>query len=228
MSAPRKGKTICPECGKEHDIWIWNSINLEQHPEASDKLRSLEYFRRRCPQCGKQSIVLYPLACYDRRWNVLVQLHAGENRERFFHLDEQMEGGMRLCTVYHAEDLAEKVLALQNGRDDRIVEMCKFWMLLKFAKHLNDFELDRLYYSIEDGEEKIVGVDVDGRKAIADFPRNVYRQFDEAFREVLPLARAKNNEYTTEWADTFVREHIDLLNGIRYCISSRRKATIKP
>ena len=50
MSAPRKGKTICPECGKEHDIWIWNSINLEQHPEASDKLRSLEYFRRRCPQ----------------------------------------------------------------------------------------------------------------------------------------------------------------------------------
>ena len=215
MSAPRKGKTICSVCGKEYDIWIWDSINLEQHPEASKKLRNMEYFRRCCPHCGKQSIVLYPLACYDRRWNVLLQLHAGEDWERFFHLDEQMEDGMRLCTLYHAEDLAEKVLALQNGRDDRIVEMCKFWMLLKFAKHLNDFKLDRLYYSIEDGKEKIVGVDVNGQKAIAVFPRNVYRQFEEVFKGVLPLARAKYDEYTTEWADAFVREHIDLLKQIR-------------
>ena len=215
MSAPRKGKTICSACGKEYDIWIWDSINLERHPEASEKLRNMEYFRRRCPQCGKQRIILYPLACYDRRWNVLLQLHAGEDWERFFHLDEQMEDGMRLCSVYHAEDLAEKVQALQNGRDDRIVEMCKFWMLLKFAKYLHNFELDRLYYSIEDGKEKIVGVDVDGRKAIADFPCNVYRQFGEAFKGVLPLARAKYDEYTTEWADAFVREHIELLYGIQ-------------
>ena len=188
MSAPRKGKTICSACGKEYDIWIWDSINLERHPEASEKLRNMEYFRRRCPQCGKQRIILYPLA---------------------------LEDGMRLCSVYHAEDLAEKVQALQNGRDDRIVEMCKFWMLLKFAKYLHNFELDRLYYSIEDGKEKIVGVDVDGRKAIADFPCNVYRQFGEAFKGVLPLARAKYDEYTTEWADAFVREHIELLYGIQ-------------
>lgn len=215
MSAPRKEKTICSECGRAYGIWIWDSINLEQHPEASDKLRNLEYFRRRCPHCGKQNVELYPLACYDRTQKVLVQLHAGGNWERFFHLDERMEDGMRLCMVYHAEDLAEKVLALQNGRDDRIVEMCKFWILLIFAKHLNDFELDRLYYSIEDGKEKIVGVDVNGRKTIADFPQNVYRQFGEAFKAVLPLARAKYNEYTTEWADAFVREHLHLLNGIR-------------
>ncbi len=213
MSAPRKEKTTCSECEREYDIWIWDSINLERHPETSDKLRNLEYFRRHCPHCGKQSVILYPLACYDRRWNVLLQLYTGEDWERFFHLEERLEDGMRLCMVYTAEDLAEKVLALQNGRDDRIVEMCKFWMLLRFAKHLNNFELDRLYYSIEDGEEKIVGVDVDGRKAVADFPRNVYRQFSEAFKEVLPLARAKFNEYTTEWADGFVREHLDLLRG---------------
>ncbi len=213
MSAPRKRKAICSECGKEYDMWIWDSINLERHPEASEKLRNLEYFRRRCPHCGKQSIVLHPLACYDRRWNVLLQLHAGEDWERFFHLDERMEDGMRLCMVYTAEDLAEKVLALQNGRDDRIVEMCKFWMLLKFAKFLNDFELDRLVYSIEDGKEKIVGVDADGKKAIADFPWNVYRQFEKSFRDVLPLARAKHDEYTTEWADGFIREHIDLLRN---------------
>lgn len=214
MSAPRKGKTICSACGKEYDIWIWNSINLERHPEASEKLRNMEYFRRRCPHCGKESVEAYPMACYDRGLNVLVQLWAGEDSECFFYLDERMEDGMRLCKVYHAEDLAEKVLALQNGRDDRIVEMCKFWMLFKFAKHLNDFELDRLYYSIEDGREKIVGVDVNGKKAIADFPRNVYRQFGAAFKDILPLARAKYDEYTTEWADAFVREHIDLLRKV--------------
>ena len=211
MSFPRRGKTVCPGCGGAYAVWFWDSIDLERHPEASQKLRDKEYFRRTCPFCGEQTLERYPLACYDRRKNVLVQLRAGENRERFFHLDERMENGMRLCCVYNVEDLAEKALALQNGRDDRIVEMCKFWMLLKFAKYLNDFELDRLYYSIEDGKEKIVGIDVDGRKAIADFPCNVYRQFGEAFKDVLPLARAKFDEYTTEWADSFVRDHIDLL-----------------
>ena len=126
-----------------------------------------------------------------------------------------MEDGMRLSIVYSAEDLAEIVAALQNGRDDRIVEMCKFWILLKFATHLPDFELARLYYSIEDGKEKIVGVDEKGLKAITDFPNIVYRQFEKAFADILPLERARFDEYTTEWADGFVREHLDLIKGIR-------------
>ncbi len=215
MSTPRKTRTSCPRCGAAHEMWRWNGIDLERHPEAAEKLRTEAYFRWLCPSCGAQNRELYPLSCYDRRRNVLLQFETGDDQERFFHLDELMEEGQRLCRVYNVEDLAEKVLALQNGRDDRIVEMCKFWILLKFAKYLNDFELKRLFYSVEDGREKIVGVDVQGRKAVADIPKNVYRQFEAAFRDVLPLVRARNDEYTTEWAETFLREHIDLLKQIR-------------
>ena len=210
MSTPRRSKTTCFICGREYCVWFWDSINLEQHPSASEKLKSGEVFTRSCPFCGVRSKEPYPVACYDMSKGVLFQLRTAENPERFFHLEEQMDDGMRLCFVYSIEDLAEKVLALQNGRDDRIVEMCKYWHIIKLAIRLPQFEVVRYYYDVEDGKEVIIGIDRNGCRETEGFPDKDYQLFDKAFGTLLPLDKGRHNIYDTEWADSFIHEHGDL------------------
>ena len=193
-------------------MWFWDSINLEQHPNAAEKLRSAEVFTRSCPFCGVRSIEPYPVACYDLSKKILVQFEAGEYTERFFHLDEMMEDGLRLCRVFSPERLAEKVLALHNGRDDRLVEMCKYWFRLKLIIRRIDFDVVRFYYDVDDGEEMLVGEDAYGFKDIVAFPEKEYRLFDKAFREVLPLEMGKYSIYDIAWADSFIKEHKDLFS----------------
>ena len=211
MSVPRKRTVVCTQCGTLIDSWFWGSINLEKHPEAARKLENNDYFKAFCPSCGKVTIDPYSMICYDQSKGVFFEFWFNSDSHRLFYLDELLEEGQRCSVVSRIEDLAEKVLAYKNGRDDRIVEMCKYWMLLKFARYLNDFELQRLYYSVVDGEEKIVGIDTKGEKAVADFPQNVYRQFESAFKDILPTVRAKFDEYDIEWADSFIHEHIGML-----------------
>ncbi len=210
MSSPKKKETNCSYCGARINRWIWDSIDLERHPEASEKLRNGAYFKTVCPSCGRTFIEEYPMACFDNAKGVYVQFVTDNDWERFLYLDELLNDGLRLCKVYRSYELTEKVFALQNGRDDRIVEMCKFWILLQFAIHINDFELNRLCYSIEGEKEKIVGVDSKGNMISTDFPEDVYQAFESSFRDLLPGVRAKFDVYDTEWADGFLWEHVSL------------------
>ena len=160
------------------------------------------------------------MVCYDKSKSVVFLYTTSDDWERFFYLDWLLEEKQRLCKVFRSYDLAEKVLATQNGRDDRLVEMCKYRTLLNFAIHMNDFDLTRLYYSAGDGKEEIIGVSSAGVKAVTEFPAETYRLFEEAFRDVLPEIRAKYDVYDTEWADGFVKEHWDL---VRNLLSQRKE-----
>lgn len=139
MSFPRKASSRCVHCGASITKWIWDSLDLEKHSNAAEKLEKEEYFDALCPYCGKRTVEKYSMICYDLSKGIFLQLFSAADSERFFYVDELLEGSQRLCYVYRIEDLAEKVLALQNGRDDRIVEMCKFWTLIKYAKQLNTY-----------------------------------------------------------------------------------------
>lgn len=214
MSSPRKRKVCCQYCSTQFERWIWDSVDLERHPEASDKLLSGQYFKSICPSCGKTIYEEYSMVCIDKRSDICILFITGDDWERFFYLDWLLEEKQRLCKVYRSDDLAEKVLAIQNGRDDRIVEMCKYQTLLNYAIYVHGFDLNRLYYSIVDGKEKIVGEDTAGAKAISDFPEETYQLFVEAFKCVLPDTKAKYDVYDTEWADGFVKEHWDLVRNI--------------
>lgn len=214
MSYPKKRESACPYCGSNVNRWFWDSIDLECHPEASAKLKNGEYFKTTCGSCGKTQYEEYSMVCFDKKKGVCILFTTGDDWERFFYLDWLLDEKLRLCKVHQSDDLTEKVLAIQNGRDDRIVEMCKYQTLLKFAVHVHGFDLTNLYYSNEDGKEKIIGINTNGVKAITEFPEETYRLFDEAFRDVLPETRAKYDVYDTEWADNFISEHWDLVRNI--------------
>ena len=213
MSIPRKRTIICAHCGAEIDSWAWYNINLEKHPEAATKLRNGDYFKAFCRYCGKETIDPYTMICYDQRRGVFIEYWISKDSARNFYFDELLLDGQRCCVVYSVEDLAEKVIALQNGRDDRIVEMCKFWALIKYAKHLNTFELKRLYYSIENNKEKLIGIDIHGNKVISGFPFSVYQYFENTFHNALADETDNRHSYDTEWADSFIRKHAGLLSS---------------
>ena len=211
MSSPKREKVTCPACKTLIDRWCWRTIDLRRHPEAYEKLKTGAYFKTLCPSCGRAVYEEYSMVCYDKQAGAFIQFVAGTDLEPFFYLDELLEEGQRLSKVNDREDFAEKVHILQHGRDDRIVEMCKFWTLRQFFMRVSGFDLERQYYSAEDGKELIVFENAAGERATTDFPKNLYRLFEAAYRDVLKRVKAKYDEYDTEWADGFVREHLDLL-----------------
>ena len=52
MSKTRKEKVVCPNCGHEQEIIVWDSVEVTDSPEAKDAIMKNELFTFECVQCG--------------------------------------------------------------------------------------------------------------------------------------------------------------------------------
>ena len=65
MSLENKEIIKCPECGKENEFIVWQSLNGDLDPEAKQKLLDGTLFQFKCSGCGYESNVSYPTLYHD-------------------------------------------------------------------------------------------------------------------------------------------------------------------
>lgn len=212
MSFPKKQKRVCTRCEKEYTAWIWDNIDLECHPEAYEKLSTRQYFKRYCPHCGTMDYEEHSLLCYDRSRKIFLHLDTPVGWENYFDLDELIEEGQCLRRVGSAAELCEKLLALQMGRDDRIIELCKVrQLLLPLALLCKDFKVLKVWYCIEDGREMIMARDAHRVKNQVCFREGIYELFADIFKDVLEENVAKNHVYDINWAIKIADKYPELM-----------------
>ncbi len=172
MSVSRNVKYTCPYCGKEFEIEVWDSINAEEDPDLRDRCVSGDLFRVSCPHCKKEFMVQFPLVYIDKDHKFVLWLSQNEPGSDLKSLtDPLVSRGYTLRRCPTLQEFSEKIQILEDGADDRMVELAKYDSFIEFvdngkgkAEEVAAVE----YQSLDNGVMKInVRTGAEGDKGMA-------------------------------------------------------------
>lgn len=183
MSLMRKSKAACCKCGGSHEMNIYRSINAADDPELKQKVMDGSLFVWECPDCGQMNLVKYECLYHDPEKKLMVWLlPSGELPETEMTAIQNHTKAMGDYTLRRVSDvtgLMEKVLLVEEGLDDRVMEMCKYVTKMELASKSGDQDVTPLmnmpmhFLRNEDGA-LVLTYPQDGRMTGCHIGMNVY------------------------------------------------------
>ena len=204
MSKNSIEKITCPQCGKEAEFTVWQSVNTDLDPEMRAAVKDLSIFRFTCPKCGYSALADYDFLYHDMRNKVMIQYAASdeeaEQAKAIFSgdgLPKELRGlfggmlydGYILRIVRSQNELREKLEILDAGLDDRLIELYKTVLLPKaFEKFPRAKKLD-MYFLQMDGKNMIQILTDGNGSATVDIDPDLYEILRKEFEPLLPDIR---------------------------------------
>lgn len=187
MSIINKTMAACSKCGARHEINIYRSINVSLDPELKAKVKDGSVFVWRCPDCGEVNLVKYECLYHDPERKLMIWLIPGgelpETEMKSILNHSGAMGGYTLRRVSDVTSLMEKVMILDEGLDDVVVEMCKWVTKAEMASKAGEekapevLALPMHFYKLgEQGGEKFITLSFPdgGRMVGCNIGFNVY------------------------------------------------------
>ena len=178
MSLPRKMTVNCSKCGKPLTATVFESVNTDYAEDITTQIMWGELFDVKCPHCGFVSHLEYDILYHDLRHGAMVWVVHKNNPEYASKVTEvRSTQKLTYKTLRIVEDmnaLKEKVSCLEQGRDDRVIELCKVFVAGNlFAQH-PDFVLRNSFYTAVTGKEIIYFYDEDGNNLCWEVSEETY------------------------------------------------------
>lgn len=119
----------CPRCKEKSPFTVWTSLNTETDSEKKEEVLSGKIFLFRCPRCGTETYVLFPLLYHDPEHAFMVWF-VPDSRETEADLPPDMKDcfsgqGYRFRLTSRMADFVEKILIFEDGLNDVAVEAVK-------------------------------------------------------------------------------------------------------
>lgn len=200
MSKYHIEKIKCPKCGKEKEACLWDSINTVINPEMKEKVRTGEVFEWSCPDCGYQANLNYAMLYHQMEDQVLIyyvpgnQIEAAEMMKDFFRNDENgqvdsdlsFDKGYRKRVVGTMNQFREKLMILDEGLDDRIIELMKLFMMIQLQEKDPNLDVKEfLFEKMKDGTRCFAVSLGDGKWGHMDYIQRIYEYLLEDFKDIL-------------------------------------------
>jgi CpXC motif protein len=150
--------TIACGCGRTQDVQVADSLQITRVPAVRQAILDGSFHRFPCPGCGRMLLVDKLLAYTDfgRRHWILVFPRAllGERQELLDRADDSYRAtmiercapvvrgwseGMFRRTVFGLPALREKLIGLDLGLDDRVIELMKLGLAARLGLEPGDF-----------------------------------------------------------------------------------------
>lgn len=203
MSSYYVERITCPQCEYEAEFLVWNSINTTLDPDMKQKVRSGELFRFTCPECGYEVEVDYATLYHQMEDRVMIYyVREGRNdaanmmKEAFsgvksesFRCEEFLSRDYRKRVVETKNEFWEKLMILDEGLDDRIIELMKLFMTMELEENGPHINIDEfLFEKTEEGTRRFVIRFCDGKWGYIDYLQDLYDDCEERFREILDVS----------------------------------------
>jgi len=201
MSRRHIEKIICPKCKKESDFFIWDSINTSLDPDMKEKIRKGEAFQWNCPFCEATANVEYTTLYHQMEDLVMIyyvpgdgdkteviELMQGRQKNKdgeYVEMEIRVDEGYIKRVVGTKSQFYEKLLILDLGLDDRIIELMKMF-LTAHLEDKKDMKITEMFLS--KGEDGLTGFAIhlsDGHWGYTGFQEDMYEFFNKEFAAVL-------------------------------------------
>lgn len=137
MSLDSQTRVACPKCKQVGPFTQHHSVNATRDPATKARLLSGELTRFTCAACGATANVAHPLLYNDMTASWMVYLVPGDDaaREKFREENQALPGldpaAVRTRMVWDFNGLRDKVMAIDAGLDDRLLEVTKLVLKLQ-------------------------------------------------------------------------------------------------
>ena len=199
MSQKRKHEIACPLCGREQEVELWDSINVDSEPELREALLLHRVNRVECAGCGKGFRIDKPLVYRDREQDIFVHFDPLTGGRTLADVEKSFREAMaelnRLLPpdvpppeahlVVEWPELIERVFLLEEGLDARLVEHIKYMMFQQNEKKLPAGQKGLLFDAQDSTDDQLCFVVQDRAtrklEAVLNFSRADYEALVNVF-----------------------------------------------
>ena len=205
MSKHHKETITCPAGGKADEFLIWDSINTVIDPEMKEKVRTGEAFKWTCPHCGNTATVNYTTLYHQMEDHVMIYLVHGDKTEAVEVLQglyRDKDGNLIESRIRPDEDyrnrvvgtmneFREKLMILDAGLDDRVIELMKLFMVSHLQESDKNLQIEEFLFSGQNKESASFAVNTgeQGWGSVA-FAVDFYDHIAEHFKDAIATDKA--------------------------------------
>ena len=221
MSMKKNVTVCCPECKKESEFTVWDSINTSIDPDMEAKVRDRSAFLFHCPECGGETYLDYGFLYHNMETKLMIQYaDSDETAEEFINALEEsyntemfrdlMQNDYTVRVVRSRDRLLEKLLIFDKGLDDRLVEIYKFIVLLRYQKDRKEYDAPVLYFYSDNSGKMAVFIYESGEYICSSqFSEEVYNDLSLKYADKLPEFHKGEMLVDENWAYNFLTGNVD-------------------
>ncbi len=210
MSLPTPETIQCPVCGKEFEVTVYQSIN-DSWTNAVENIMTGELFRIKCPHCGHEDRLEYDILVNDFGHRAWIQVCHEEKmipaHEKLMDFNRKYMPETRSRIVHNISELRQKLTAFVLGRDDRIIELCKFCCYVFLIQQEPYFKLarDPVYAAnSETKEEAVLFYGDNGEEKYTPIGDDLVNAMKHLFEDKATDEDKNRYVYDFAWAEDFV------------------------
>lgn len=208
MSIPKRMKVSCPQCKRQFETTVFESLNTDFASDIIEQVISGDRFSAKCPHCGFTAHLEYDLLYHDMKHGAMVWViheNSPEYAKRVIEVRSTHIFPYNVTRIVpDMNGLREKAACLASGKDDRIVELCKVFLVSQVNQQMPDFEFRNAFYTYHAGRDIVYFYDVNGKEIGCDLDEKVYSMIAGLFNK--PLSEMENTPYQIidySWAMDF-------------------------
>ncbi len=124
----------CPFCKAEQQHNLYPVVDLDENPSLKLGLLTDSLFSVRCKQCNNQFAVIHEMLVIDKEASFAILLAPESKLSEVKEPSDEIAGLKNLRLVNTSDELKEKILLLDAALDDRTIELCKMYLLMKMER----------------------------------------------------------------------------------------------
>ena len=213
----KRGKTMskthienvkCPKCQAVSEMTIWEFIDTSNDPQMKAQVRNGDAFRFHCKSCGNAPLIFYPTIYHQVNEKYLISYVPGDPSSAETYMKDinkdnesgyDFDNGYTKRVVSDMNQLREKLVILDEGLDDRIIELMKLFIIADIQNSQNELRITEIYFNKDKEGERSFSIRFDNDKwGGTAFSQENYDQVAKTFRKSLLV----DDEVIidTEWA----------------------------
>lgn len=124
----------CPFCETLHKKELYPIIDLVERPSLKLGILTDSLFTIPCSQCNNRFVVSHEMIVHDKEASFALLLAPDSKLASLERPDLDVHTLDTLRLVSSTDELKEKILLLDANLDDRAIELCKMYLLMKLER----------------------------------------------------------------------------------------------
>lgn len=147
----------CPNCDYVLRVKKPSTVILQEDPTLSERIRRGNFSEYKCPKCGEIINIVYPFAYIDEERSLYLRVTAKEEdvNNLIADIQDNIEKYRIVRIVSTFFELAEKIVAFEHDKDDRIIELCKVYYRMLLKEKKPDFITGKVSYFSDPDDSSI-------------------------------------------------------------------------